>query len=268
MGEEMQRGQFTFYRSYFEAIETLPPEDQLQIYRAVAMYGLNGTQEDLNGIAKTVFLLIKPTLDTGRRKAAAGQIGGKNPKQSESKTEATSKQRESKEKAKRKQSESNEQATRKQDESKTKATSKQTASEKEKEGEKEREGEIEIEKENDSYILRGAEPAPAPAESPVITIPLVDGSEYPILQKQVTEWQALYPAVDVMQSLRNMRGWCIGNPKKKKTKNGILRFVTSWLGREQDKGGNWNGQSITPASGHPGTGGPAQWAELGGVTQL
>jgi hypothetical protein len=33
-----------------------------------------------------------------------------------------------------------------------------------------------------------------------------------------------------------MKGWLISNPKKRKTKAGIMRFVTNWLSREQDKG--------------------------------
>jgi hypothetical protein len=40
-----------------------------------------------------------------------------------------------------------------------------------------------------------------------------------------------------MQELRNMKGWCQDNPRKRKTKKGIRRFVGSWLAREQDKGG-------------------------------
>ena len=33
-----------------------------------------------------------------------------------------------------------------------------------------------------------------------------------------------------------MRGWSMSNPSKRKTKNGVKRFVNSWLSREQDKG--------------------------------
>lgn len=40
-----------------------------------------------------------------------------------------------------------------------------------------------------------------------IFLTLNDKSEYPILESQVVEWSALYPAVDVMQELREMRGW-------------------------------------------------------------
>lgn len=79
------------------------------------------------------------------------------------------------------------------------------------------------------------------SEPSVITMPLNDGSEYPITQKQVDEWKGLYPAVDVMQELRNMRGWCLGNPSKRKTKSRVNRFINSWLSREQNRGGGNGG---------------------------
>lgn len=69
---------------------------------------------------------------------------------------------------------------------------------------------------------------------PLTTLPLNDSSEYAIYENQVSEWKSLYPAVDVAQSLRNMRGWCLSNPKNRKTKSGILRFINSWLAKEQN----------------------------------
>lgn len=77
-------------------------------------------------------------------------------------------------------------------------------------------------------------------EPTFITLTLNDKSEYAISEKQVDEWKELYPAVNVEQELRNMKGWLNSNPKKRKTKSGIKRFVTSWLSRSQDKGGNIN----------------------------
>lgn len=77
-----------------------------------------------------------------------------------------------------------------------------------------------------------------PEPDTVLTIPLNDKSEYPIAQSDIDEWQGLYPAVDVMQQLRSMRGWCNANPARRKTKKGIKRFINTWLAREQDKGGS------------------------------
>lgn len=79
--------------------------------------------------------------------------------------------------------------------------------------------------------------ASVPEEPPVILFTLNDGTEYPVSQGQCREWEGLYPAVDVMQQLRSMKGWLDANPKRRKTKNGITRFVNGWLAKEQNRGG-------------------------------
>ena len=75
------------------------------------------------------------------------------------------------------------------------------------------------------------------AQKPFITLPLNTGEEYPVSMSEIEEYKCLYPVVDVPQAMRNMRGWLLANDKKRKTKQGIKRFITSWLSREQDKGG-------------------------------
>ena len=77
-------------------------------------------------------------------------------------------------------------------------------------------------------------PPPKPA---LITLQINTGAEYEIYQEDVAEWSELYPAVDVMQCLRNMKGWLLSNPAKRKTRKGIKRFITTWLQKEQDRGG-------------------------------
>ena len=67
-------------------------------------------------------------------------------------------------------------------------------------------------------------------------IPLNDGSEFFAEEKDMAEWKLAYPAVDVEQELREMRSWCLANPKLCKTRNGVRRFIVSWLSRQQDKG--------------------------------
>lgn len=69
---------------------------------------------------------------------------------------------------------------------------------------------------------------------PLIGLPLNDGSEHEVTEEDVAEYAQLYPAVDVMQQLRNMRGWLLANPQKRKTKRGIKAFIASWLAKEQD----------------------------------
>lgn len=91
-----------------------------------------------------------------------------------------------------------------------------------------------VEKSKEEYILC-AEPQAADAP-PVISLPLNDGTFYDVSENDRAKWSQLYPNVDVLQQLRNMAGWCDANPSKRKTRNGIKRFITSWLAREQDKG--------------------------------
>ena len=92
----MERGQFTFFRSYWEALQTLPKKERLAAYEAICDYALNGTEQEMTGSAATAFILIKPTLESGRKKAASGKHGGENgkgiKKQTESKPKAKAKQ--------------------------------------------------------------------------------------------------------------------------------------------------------------------------------
>jgi|GEM_PF-1285860 biotin operon repressor len=76
-----------------------------------------------------------------------------------------------------------------------------------------------------------------PAPAAVIELPLNDGSQHVVLPEAVAEWKHLYPAVDVMQELRNMRGWLLANREKRKTRRGIERFINAWLAKRQDKAG-------------------------------
>lgn len=125
--EEMERQQFTFYRSFFEALKNLPNRERLAVYDAVCAYALDGAEPSVTGVAATVFTLIRPVLDTGRKRAINGKQGGKSEK-------ANAKQKESKAETVASQSESEEESA-----------SEQT------EREKEKEIEIEIEGENESY---------------------------------------------------------------------------------------------------------------------
>lgn len=121
------RKQFTFYKSYYDAISELPKKDQSALILAVCAYALyEDPPKGLSIAASTAFKLIKPTLDSGRKKAESGALGGQaSGKPSESKPQANGKQSGSKPQANRKQGENA----------------------REKEGEKEIEYEFEIEAE-------------------------------------------------------------------------------------------------------------------------
>ena len=134
----MEREQFTFYASFAKAISRIKKKaDRCEAYDAITRYALYGEAPDLEGMADAAaitFDLIKPVLDTAKRKAENGKKGG-------SKAEAKAKQTESK----------------------TEANHKREQTESDIEGEKEGEGEGE--KENECYIPPVIPPCSAePAE--------------------------------------------------------------------------------------------------------
>ena len=65
----MKRDQFTFYRSYYEALKALPKRDQTSVLMSVIGYALDEEIPKLSGVPLSVFTLIRPTLDSGRNKA-------------------------------------------------------------------------------------------------------------------------------------------------------------------------------------------------------
>jgi len=75
----MDRTQFTFYESFARAIRRIrKPSDRAAAYDAIIDYALYGTEPDLDNLPDSVcivFDLIKPNLDTSRRKAAGGKNG-------------------------------------------------------------------------------------------------------------------------------------------------------------------------------------------------
>lgn len=68
-----QRKQFTFYESFYEAVRRLGKRDQRTVLMAITEYGLFGeTSEELSNAAMATFVLVRPVLDSGRKKAEGG----------------------------------------------------------------------------------------------------------------------------------------------------------------------------------------------------
>lgn len=94
-----------------------------------------------------------------------------------------------------------------------------------------------IEDTEDSCAEPGTVSAP-----PIISIILNDKTFFDVFPEDYNRWCELYPAVNVMQELRKMSSWSTDNPKRRKTKSGIRRFINAWLSKEQDKGGQYRYQ--------------------------
>lgn len=71
--------------------------------------------------------------------------------------------------------------------------------------------------------------------APVEAVPLNDGTEWLPTTAEYEEYKRLYASVNVANEFKKIRAWCLSNPAKRKTKNGVKRFVNAWLAREQDK---------------------------------
>ena len=68
------RKQFTFYRSYYEAIRKLSAKRRLGVLEAIITYGLDGTEPvGLDDVQEMVFTLIRPTLNAAHKMAAGGR---------------------------------------------------------------------------------------------------------------------------------------------------------------------------------------------------
>ena len=212
---------FTFFVSYYEGLKQVPEEHRLEAYEAIMNYVFEGVEpsDDTSPWVQIVFQMAKPTIDSGLISKENGKKGGapkgnKNAKKSEETTEIK-------------------------EENNLKATETtplvfennppcdfETTNKNKNKNMNKKSNEEELK----DYCTE------LPAQSAAISMPLNDGSEYPIFDGMIEEWEKLYPAVDVMQELRNARGWLLGNPTRRKTKSGINRFITGWLAKEQNKG--------------------------------
>ena len=159
----MEREQFTFYASFAQAIQKIRNKQaRCDAYDAIinfALYGTEPEQNKLSDAAEIVFMMARPVLESGKRKAEAGKTGGK------------TKQTDSKEKS---------EANDKQEkiESKPEANDKQTGSKKE----DNKEGEDKKEKENKCYIT------PLTPRRKQEEVSIVFGGDMPDLQDAVMAW--------------------------------------------------------------------------------
>lgn len=193
----MERKQFTWYRSYYDALKEIPAEEFRAIVLAVCAYALDGEESELSGVARAIFTLIRPTLEVGRSKA-----------ENRSRSEQTllSDEQDSN---KREQTENK----RKQTGNKRKQTDnkpEQTRKEKEKEKEREKESE------NDSYC------SPPPPSGPKRFVPptLAEVQSYVAERQSPVDPQGF---IDFYAS----NGWMVGKTPMKDWK-AACRNAETW----------------------------------------
>lgn len=77
-----------------------------------------------------------------------------------------------------------------------------------------------------------------PATDPIVMTFPTSGKmmkEWPLRESKVAEWRAAYPAVNVDDVIRELRQWCIDNPKRRKTPHGMNAFLSGRLAVRQDR---------------------------------
>lgn len=193
----MERKQFTWYRSYYDALKELPAEEFRAIVLAVCAYALDGEETELSGVARAIFTLIRPTLEVGRSKAEnrsrteqtsiSTEQTGNRPEQTKNKPEQTQN--------KRKQTDNKPEQTRK---------------------EKEKEKEREKESENDSYC------SPPPPSAPKRFVPptLAEVQSYVAQRQSPVDPQGF---IDFYAS----KGWMVGKTPMKDWK-AACRNAETW----------------------------------------
>ena len=94
----------------------------------------------------------------------------------------------------------------------------------------------------DSLLLIPDPPSPLPdsGASCARTIalddfPVVGGESWGLAEEKFTEYADTFTGIDVPAELKKARQWLRDNPKRRKTADGMLRFLSSWLGRAQNK---------------------------------
>ena len=200
----MERKQFTWYRSYYDALKELPAEEFRDIVLAVCAYALDGEEPELSGVARAIFTLIRPTLEVGRSKAenrsraeqtslSAEQTGNR-PEQTKNKPEQTQNKPE--------------QTGNKPEQTRNKPE--QTRKEKEKEKEREKESE------NDSYC------SPPPPSAPKRFVPptLAEVQSYVAQRQSPVDPQGF---IDFYAS----KGWMVGKTPMKDWK-AACRNAETW----------------------------------------
>lgn len=193
----MERKQFTWYRSYYDALKEIPAEEFRAIVLAVCAYALDGEEPELSGVARAIFTLVRPTLEVGRSKA-----------ENRSRAEQTSLSAEQ-DSNKREQAENKPEQT----ENKRKQTDnkpEQTRKEKEKEKEREKESE------NDSYC------SPPPPSGPKRFVPptLAEVQSYVAERQSPVDPQGF---IDFYES----KGWMVGKTPMKDWK-AACRNAETW----------------------------------------
>lgn len=81
----MERDSFVFYRSFEECISELDPDVQIECYKAIVHYALDGIEPEADGVVMAMFRAFKPQIDANNKRYENGKRGGR-PKANQTET--------------------------------------------------------------------------------------------------------------------------------------------------------------------------------------
>lgn len=88
-----------------------------------------------------------------------------------------------------------------------------------------------------------------PASEPIAVegYPIVGRlKSWDLTEALLAEFQEAFPHRDVIADCRAAKAWCVANPRKRKTADGMPKFLFGWIGRQQNGQGARAGPAMHP----------------------
>lgn len=209
---------FVLYKSYLQKTERLTDEQLGVLFRAILRYESGNDLPEMDALTSMAFDFIKVDLDANEAKYAKRCEQNRKNVSSRYEDSTTAYDR---------------------SEPYTKSTTVYDRIHTDTDTDTDSESDSETESVGDSFKTscgqRSDNRSPLEPEADTAAIPLNDGSVWRPPLSLYETYEQSYPAVDLPQEFNKMRAWCLSNPKNCKTKNGVKRFVNSWLGKAQDR---------------------------------
>ena len=245
---------FVFFKSYYEAASVLPPEIRLEIYDAVCRYALYGEVDEMSDMTRAMFTLMRANLDATEKKyrdaVESGKKGGRPRKNTEKKTDQNPPF-------------SKTETDQNPPFSKTETDQNLPFSKMQRNqnlNDNDNVTDAENDHENDAVDVNAAD-ADADRfaaaygadfyeeaeeaeeaknqkrlfEKPLAVLPLADGTEHPVFSDSIDALRPIYPGVYLDAELLRMKAWLDSNPKRRKRREEIDRFISGWFNRELEK---------------------------------
>ena len=71
-----KRDSYIYYRSFEEALLSLPDKEELILRRAISAFSMDFKEPKLKGLSKTIWTLIRPQLEANNKRFINGSKGG------------------------------------------------------------------------------------------------------------------------------------------------------------------------------------------------